>query len=152
MSVDMLGIYIPLSKYAIIPSLIVSSNTNYDRILGEILEHHFLCDHPTFNKNQTFLTEIKTNILHRLEQWFNSFSLLVGKDFCSIADPECDITPPSNVPKVAYYGLHMYHCMFILLHGPMDIVQMYKDHAWQASSDFLAAGEHAAACANVRPT
>ncbi|KAJ5097385.1 hypothetical protein N7456_008106 [Penicillium angulare] len=110
MSLDMIGIYLPLSK--------------------------------------TFLGEIKANILNNLAQWFNSFTLLVGQDFPTIADPECDMTPPSNIPRIAYYGLHMYHCMFILLHGPMDIVRMYKDHEWQASLDFLTAGEHAAACAN----
>ncbi|KAJ5291303.1 hypothetical protein N7478_000554 [Penicillium angulare] len=132
MSLDMIGIYLPLSK-----------------ILGEILEHRFLCEHPTFNTKGSFLGEIKANILHNLAQWFDSFTLLVGQDFPAIADPECDLTPPPNIPRVAYYGLHMYHCMFILLHGPMDIVRMYKDHEWQASLDFLTAGEHAAACANV---
>ncbi|KAJ5658345.1 uncharacterized protein N7484_001994 [Penicillium longicatenatum] len=131
-SLDMLGIYLPLSK-----------------ILGEILEHRFLCEHPTFNKNEKFLAEIKSNILLNLEQWFNSFIGLAGPDFYTIADPECTLPPPPNIPKVAYYGLHMYHCMFVLLHGPMDIVRMYKDHAWQASSDFITAGEHAVACANV---
>ncbi|KAJ5727741.1 NmrA-like family protein [Penicillium malachiteum] len=131
-SLDMLGIYLPLSK-----------------ILGEILEHRFICEHPTFNKNKAFLAEIKSNILTNLGQWYESFSLLVGRDFPTIANPECDLSPPPEVPKVAYYGLHMYHCMFILLHGPMDIVRMYKDHTWQSSMDFLTAGEHAAACANV---
>lgn len=122
---------------------------NIKRILGEILEHRFLCEHPTFNKNEKFLAEIKSNILQNLEQWFNSFIGLAGPDFYTIATPECTLPPPPNIPKVAYYGLHMYHCMFVLLHGPMDIVRMYKDHAWQASSDFIIAGEHAVACANV---
>jgi hypothetical protein len=57
--------------------------------------------------------------------------------------------PQPGTSALAYYGLHMYHCMFVLLHGPMDVVQMYQDHEWQASSDFLSAGEHAVACANV---
>ncbi|KAJ5937822.1 hypothetical protein N7454_004164 [Penicillium verhagenii] len=133
-SLDMLGIYLPLSK-----------------ILGEILEHRFLCQHPTFNTNEKFLSEIKANILHNLEQWLTSFTALVGPEFYKIAVPECTEPPPPGIPKVAYYGLHMYHCMFVLLHGPMDIVRMYKDHAWQASSDFITAGEHAVACANVSP-
>ncbi|KAJ5627840.1 hypothetical protein N7490_010068 [Penicillium lividum] len=131
-NLDMLGIYLPLSK-----------------ILGEILEHRFLCEHPTFNTNEKFLTEIKTKILHNLELWFNSFTALVGTEFSTIANPECTLPPLPEIPKVAYYGLHMYHCMFVLLHGPMDIVRMYKDHIWQASSDFITAGEHAVACANV---
>ncbi|CAI7638565.1 unnamed protein product [Penicillium glandicola] len=130
-NLDMLGIFLPLSK-----------------ILGEILEHHFLSEHQTFNTNGKFLIEIRQRIIQNLEQWFHSFAALVGPNFCMIADPECELSPAPEIPTVAYYGLHMYHCMFVLLHGPMDVVRMYQDHAWQASSDFLTVGEHAAACAN----
>ncbi|KAJ5959869.1 uncharacterized protein N7479_007019 [Penicillium vulpinum] len=99
--------------------------------------------------NGKFLLEIRQNIVQNLEQWFHSFAGLVGPNFCMIADPECELSPASEIPKVAYYGLHMYHCMFVLLHGPMDVVRMHQDHAWQASSDFLIVGEHAVVCANV---
>jgi xylanolytic transcriptional activator XlnR len=41
--------------------------------------------------------------------------------------------------------------MHVLLYGQMDLVRMYEDARWQASPDFLKAGKHAMACANVRP-
>lgn len=42
--------------------------------------------------------------------------------------------------------------MHILLYGTMDFVSMYSDLEWQASSDFLAAGEHANRCAELAET
>lgn len=39
--------------------------------------------------------------------------------------------------------------MHILLYGKMDFVSMYSDLEWQASPDFLAAGEHANRCAEL---
>lgn len=81
--------------------------------------------------------------------WYQSFEALVGSEFKSIAEPDCHSCPVAEVPPVAYYGFHMYHCMFVLLHGPMDVVRMYQDLTWQSSADFLTAGEHAVACANV---
>ncbi|PWY68391.1 hypothetical protein BO70DRAFT_374357 [Aspergillus heteromorphus CBS 117.55] len=131
-SLDMLGIFLPLA-----------------RALGEILEFRFLCDHSTFNTDASFLHAIRGKIVHNLDRWFHSFAALVGSDFCTIAEPHCEFCPAAEVPAVAYYGFHMYHCMFVLLHGPMDVVRMYQDLAWQASSEFLIAGEHAVACANI---
>lgn len=92
---------------------------------------------------------MQKNILQNLEIWYRSFEALVGSEFCAIAEPDCDSFPAADIPTVAYYGFHMYHCMFVLLHGPMDVVRMYQDLTWQSSSDFLTAGEHAVACANV---
>ncbi|PWY91683.1 hypothetical protein BO94DRAFT_461610 [Aspergillus sclerotioniger CBS 115572] len=131
-SLDMLGLFLPLS-----------------RILGEIVEYRFLSDHSTFNTGQGFLNAIQKNIVENLDVWSRSFIALVGPDFCRIAEPGYEFSPALEIPTVAYYGFHMYHCMFVLLHGPMDVVRMYQDHAWQASSEFLAAGEHAVACANI---
>ncbi|PYI02468.1 hypothetical protein BO78DRAFT_463925 [Aspergillus sclerotiicarbonarius CBS 121057] len=131
-SLDMLGLFLPLS-----------------RILGEIVEYRFLSDHSTFNTNPGFLTAIQKNILQNLEIWFQSFVSLVGSEFCTIVEPGCEFSPAPEIPTVAYYGFHMYHCMFVLLHGPMDVVRMYQDLAWQGSSEFLTAGEHAVACANI---
>lgn len=51
--------------------------------------------------------------------------------------------------KLILYGRHLYHCMHVLLYGAMDLVQMYKDHEWQTSPDFLKAAEHANNCAEV---
>ncbi|PYH96658.1 hypothetical protein BO71DRAFT_417683 [Aspergillus ellipticus CBS 707.79] len=131
-SLDMLGVFLPL-----------------DRILGEILECRFLCDHSTFNTDENFLRAIRKKIIQNLAQWFHSFASLVGSEFCTIAEPECESCPAAEAPAVAYYGFHMYHCMFVLLHGPMDVVRMYQDLEWQASPEFLTAGEHAVACANI---
>lgn len=113
------------------------------------MDYRFLSDHSTFNTGRDFLHAIQNKIVHNLEVWLHSFVALVGSDFCGIAEPEYEFSPALEIPTVAYYGFHMYHCMFVLLHGPMDVVRMYQDHAWQASSEFLTAGEHAVACANV---
>ncbi|KAI2841516.1 transcriptional regulator family: Fungal Specific TF [Aspergillus niger] len=131
-NLDMLGLFLPLS-----------------RILGEILEYRFLSDHSTFNTCHGLLNTVQKNILQNLEIWYHSFEALVGSVFCAIAEPDCDSFPAADIPTVAYYGFHMYHCMFVLLHGPMDVVRMYQDLTWQSSSDFLTAGEHAVACANI---
>ncbi|RAH57705.1 hypothetical protein BO85DRAFT_459695 [Aspergillus piperis CBS 112811] len=131
-NLDMLGLFLPLS-----------------RILGEILEYRFLSDHSTFNTCHDLLNTVQTNILQHLRMWYQSFEALVGSEFRSIAEPDCHSCPVAEVPPVAYYGFHMYHCMFVLLHGPMDVVRMYQDLTWQSSADFLTAGEHAVACANV---
>ncbi|BCS04224.1 Zn(II)2Cys6 transcription factor [Aspergillus luchuensis] len=131
-NLDMLGLFLPLS-----------------RILGEILEYRFLSDHSTFNTCHDLLNTVQTNILQHLRMWYQSFEALVGSEFKSIAEPDCHSCPVAEVPPVAYYGFHMYHCMFVLLHGPMDVVRMYQDLTWQSSADFLTAGEHAVACANV---
>ncbi|PYI32043.1 hypothetical protein BP00DRAFT_435704 [Aspergillus indologenus CBS 114.80] len=131
-SLDMLGTFLPLS-----------------RILGEILEYRFLDDHPTFNTNKALLDTSRATIIRNLQLWFDSFKSLVEPDFCRMSEPECELLPGGSNPAVAYYGLHMYHCMFVLLYGRMDVVRMYHDLEWQASPDFLTAGEHAVACANV---
>lgn len=134
------------------PHFTIDFRAHPDRILGEILEHQFLCENQTFNKKKEFLDEIRKDIIENLEEWFSSFSSLVGQDFCTIADAECKSSRPPGTPTAAYYGLHMYHCMFILLYGPMDLVRMHTDLEWQMSADFLIAGEHAVACANVSIT
>ncbi|OJI82498.1 hypothetical protein ASPTUDRAFT_123034 [Aspergillus tubingensis CBS 134.48] len=131
-NLDMLGFFLPLS-----------------RILGDILEYRFLSDHSTFNTCHDLLNTVQTNILQHLKMWYQSFEALVGSEFSLIAEPDCHSCPVAEVPPVAYYGFHMYHCMFVLLHVPMDVVRMYQDLTWQASPDFLTAGEHAVACANV---
>ncbi|PYH42273.1 fungal specific transcription factor domain-containing protein [Aspergillus saccharolyticus JOP 1030-1] len=132
-SLDMLGTFLPLSS----------------RILGDILEYRFLDDHPTFSSNKALLDTSRKVIIQNLRLWLDSFESLVEPSFCRIAEPGCELMPSPNAPAVAYYGLHMYHCMFVLLHGRMDVVRMYHDLEWQASADFLTAGEHAVACANV---
>jgi hypothetical protein len=52
-------------------------------------------------------------------------------------------------PRLARYGEHLHHCMYVLLYGKMDFVAMYNDTSWLASPDSLLAGEHAVACAKI---
>ena len=52
-------------------------------------------------------------------------------------------------PRIAMYAEHMYHCMWILLYGKLDLGLMYGDTEWLSSVEFLKAGDHAVACAKV---
>ncbi|OJJ50600.1 hypothetical protein ASPZODRAFT_55029 [Penicilliopsis zonata CBS 506.65] len=132
-SLDIFGVFLPLSK-----------------ILGEILEYHSLLENSPLNADKNLLHAIRETIEIHLGHWYRSFKQSVGLEFCDIAQPEpSSAAPTKQYPKVAYYGLHMYHCMFILLYGLMDVVRMYEDLEWQASSDFIIVGEHAMACASV---
>lgn len=112
------------------------------RIIGDILEYHFLCRNPTFNDPQ-YTSAIREKILQHLRTWFESFSKYLPPNFCE------NIGISLEMPALAYYALYIYHCLHILIYGQMDLISMYEDTEWQASSDFLAAGEHAIVCANV---
>lgn len=112
------------------------------RIIGDILEYHFLCRNPTYNAPQ-YTSAIRENILQHLRIWLDSFSKNLPPKFCEI------ISITSEIPALAYYALYLYHCLHILLYGQMDLIRMYEDTGWQASSDFLVVGEHAIVCANV---
>jgi hypothetical protein len=119
------------------------------RILGEILEYHFLCGSATFNQSADYLLSARQNIEGNLGLWFVSFQSLVEPDFAQLAEVHSETSILRREPHIAYYALHLYHCMHILLYGPMDIVVMYEDLEWQASSEFIVACEHANACAKV---
>lgn len=117
-------------------------DTYSTRIIGDILEYHFLCRNPTFNAPQ-YTSAVRENILQHMQTWFDSFSRNLPPNFCEI------ISIRSEIPALAYYALYLYHCLHILLYGQMDLISMYEDARWQASSDFLVVGEHAIICANV---
>lgn len=119
------------------------------RILGEILEYHFLRGCATFNQSGDYLLSVRQKILGNLSLWSISFQSLVGPDFVQLAEVESEVSALRCEAHIAYYALHLYHCMHILLYGPMDIVVMYEDLKWQASSEFVAACEHANSCAKV---
>lgn len=124
----------------------------FDRILGEILEYPFLQQQATFN-NPEALSKIRENIQRNLNSWLESFRAHVPPAFCdSITKPSSAYLRSVAVPCMSYYGLYLYHCLHILLYGKMDLVCMYEDVEWQVSPDFLKAGEHATACANVLST
>lgn len=59
------------------------------------------------------------------------------------------ISPVSDyLPYVTWQYLRLMYHRMLLLHVPIDVVQIYRDHAWQPSSDFLIVGKHAVPCAN----
>jgi hypothetical protein len=55
---------------------------------------------------------------------------------------------PSD-PKVLLYGWHIFHCLYIVLYGKLDFIQMFRDTEWLLSKDFLIAAEHAGQCAKA---
>jgi xylanolytic transcriptional activator XlnR len=120
------------------------------RIIGEILDYHFLRQHPTFDLDSGLLETIREKIQANLTLWFDSLRAHLPPDFCDSVNRSNNTNPTiSACPTLAYYGLHLYHCMHVLLYGQLDVVRMYEDVEWQASPDFIKAGEHAMACANV---
>lgn len=131
---DFFGLYIPFA-----------------RILGEILEYHFLRQQLAFNSDPIFLTSIRNNIQSHLDEWSASFR---KHDDLGILNhsTQTNVTTMTNQkcpPRLIYYGNHLFHCLHILLYGPMDLVSMFEDAEWQASPDFIKAGEHAMDCAKV---
>ena len=86
---------------------------------------------------------MRGKILQDLQTWFDSLQELVPSDFCKMT------TTSSEAPIVAYYALHLYHCLHVLVYGKMDLINMYHDTEWQASADFVKAGENAMTCAIV---
>ncbi|KAK5062008.1 hypothetical protein LTR44_003383 [Exophiala sp. CCFEE 6388] len=104
------------------------------RILGGILEYHHLRSHPIFGA----VASLRANIEDKLIIWGCSFHGLLG------LGPQ-DL--PTS-PLIACYAYHIYHCLYVLLYGLMDLVSMYENTEWQASRDFILAGEHAMACAS----
>lgn len=136
-------------KILVTPCSYIRNILTTSRILGEILEYHFLCGSATFNQSADYLLSVRRNIEGNLGLWFISFQSLVEPDFAKLAEVQGEAPALREEPQIAYYALHLYHCMHILLYGPMDIVVMYEDLKWQASSEFVAACEHANACAKV---
>lgn len=132
----------------------------FPSILGDILEYQYLRHHPTFSFNVSFVREIRGKIEHHLETWNDSLQHHLC-DIPSIGKVASDCQPYGvydsalyvpgkvEVPNAVLYAKHIYHCMYILLYGAMDFIEMYNDAAWQSSADFLHAGEHANNCAKV---
>ena len=137
---------------------------NIDRIdeisiTGDILEYHFLRQHATFGSHRSFMTDIRNNILQNLRLWERTLQEQVTRNSSSAISneesKEVSTTPNARRPgynnysKVVLYGRHIWDCQHVLLFGTMDFVGMYKDLSWQASADFVQAGEHAMSCAKV---
>jgi hypothetical protein len=103
------------------------------------------------------MTDIRDNIQQNLRVWERTLQERLLRNSASVISQEDSnyfgIKPPKNdsdnFSKVVLYGRHIWHCLHILLFGTMDFVEMYKDLSWQASADFVQAGEHAISCAKV---
>ncbi|KFZ20702.1 hypothetical protein V502_03051 [Pseudogymnoascus sp. VKM F-4520 (FW-2644)] len=135
---DLFGVFIPLSY-----------------ILGEILEYHFLRQHSTFGSSHHTISLFQRKIEVRLEEWANSFQMVL-KFFMEKHQPltladyaERRMTDTNTTPHIAMYAEHMYHCMWILLYGKLDLGLMYGDTEWLSSTEFLKAGDHAVYCAKI---
>lgn len=83
------------------PCFTIDFQAHLRGILGEVLEHQFLCQHQIFNKRKEFLDEIRKNTFENLDQRFLSFSsTLVGQEFCKTAGTECKSSPPSGPVQI----------------------------------------------------
>jgi hypothetical protein len=120
-----------------------------ERILGEILEYHSLRQNPLLKKEHDVLDRVRRKIEDHLQSWYASLRRFATDDLCQVSMPDYNLAEPHGHPTVAYYALHLYHCMQILLYSHMDALQMYHDLEWQSSPDFIVAGEQAMSCANV---
>ncbi|CZR63737.1 uncharacterized protein PAC_13634 [Phialocephala subalpina] len=130
-TLDLFGVLLPLSS-----------------ITGDILEYHFLRQHATFGSHRPFMTDIRNNIEQNLRLWDRTLQDLLARTpyLANYGAANPNSTASS---KVVLYGRHIWHCLHVLLFGRMDFVEMYRDLSWQASTDFVQAGEHAISCAKL---
>ena len=173
---DLFGIFIPLERYEPHATTILMNNKEFCRlykprfvlidsffcsILGEILEYHFVRQHKTFGSSPEVIKSFRTAIERNLGIWMCSLRRQLGEvdrtelrlDGPSVEhvneDSETDRIKLESYPKQVLYGRHICHCLYILLYGKMDFVDMYRDSEWLSSPDFLKAGDHANSCARV---
>lgn len=113
--------------------------------------------HGTFGSHQPFMVDIRNNIEQNLQVWHRTLENHLAHQAStrtqintidSLTHAELSSAMSHN-SKAILYGRHVWHCLHILLFGTMDFVEMYKNLTWQASSDFVQAGEHAMSCAQV---
>ncbi|KAF8853852.1 hypothetical protein BDZ45DRAFT_706805 [Acephala macrosclerotiorum] len=107
-----------------------------------------LFGHATFGSHRPFMIDIRNNIEQNLRIWDRTLQdiLIQNTDPTNLDAANTGSTASS---KVVLYGRHIWHCLHVLLFGTMDFVEMYRDHSWQASTDFIQAGEHAISCAKL---
>ena len=91
----------------------------------------------------------KLSLRQKLDQ--NGFAVKLIEQ---IIDDHDKISSPSpenlrDIPLATIYGIHVYHCLQVLLHGKMDYIHMYEDNRWISSPDFLKVGFHSGRCAKV---
>jgi hypothetical protein len=101
------------------------------------------------------MVDIRNNITQNLQAWHRTLETLLEHQAITESSNQAEILDTSSSTKISHnskvilYSRHVWHCLHILLFGTMDFVEMFKDLSWQASSDFVQAGEHAMACAQV---
>ena len=129
----------------------------YYSILGDILEYHFLKQHKSFGTSPDIINHCRQAIEQNLRLWMYSLRLKLGDVELGQDEPnvekdeetEADWIRITSHPLLAIYGRHVHHCMYMLLYGRVDFVEMYKDTEWISSPDFLEAVDHASRCAKV---
>jgi xylanolytic transcriptional activator XlnR len=151
------------------PSFHIHSNY-LSRILSDILEYHYLCQHPALGSNTELLKSLRAAVEQNMEKYDKSVREL--QERASLAARASDVSPgvsimvwdagqlrdPNDVneefplePRLLLYAWHMLHCMYTILYGKLDPVDIFQDTEWLLSNDFLIAAEHADKCTKVGP-
>ncbi|CAK7217093.1 hypothetical protein SCUCBS95973_003034 [Sporothrix curviconia] len=133
-------------------------------ILSDLLEYHYLLQHPTFSTKTDLLSVLRSTLEHNMATFEKSVrELHVRKMRASRAGASAAIsvmvwdagqlrdldTEFPSEPKLLLYAWHMLHCMYTLLYGKLDPVDIFQDTEWLLSNDFLLAAEHADKCTKV---
>ena len=168
---DLFGIVVPLMRLACFahmakPTLYSCAEsrelTTYPHsILGDILEYHYLHQqHRVFNGVPGLVDCFRESIEKDLGLWALSFRrLFQGEEPAASIIQQLDNDEDINVrletddiesiPLAAIYGLHVYHCLHVLLYGKMDLIRISEDIEWMSSGDFIRVGRHSRCCAKV---
>lgn len=125
------------------------------------MQYHSLGFNRAFSANPGSLNILRKTVEDDLTLWLESLKSLLDKvgieadglfnlQESTHGGDNMDIPAVAGCPVIVYYGLYLFHTIYIALYGKMDLKRMYSDVEWLASSDFIAAGTHALACAKVR--
>ncbi|CAK7204980.1 hypothetical protein SEUCBS139899_007743 [Sporothrix eucalyptigena] len=146
-SLDWFGVFVPLAA-----------------ILSDLLEYHYLRQHPSLGSRIDLLNTLRATIEQNMAVFSKSvrelhdrtrknyrMENLVGVsvmvwDAGELRDLDKEF--PSE-PKLLLYAWHMLHCMYTILYGKLDPVDIFEDTEWLLSNDFLIAAEHADKCTKV---
>jgi xylanolytic transcriptional activator XlnR len=137
--------YHPRSVFRIAGQLF--TNNGIFSILGNVLEYHFIRRHKTFGANSDMVQYMRESTQRSLETWSASIDRNCKDSIAEGAgQAQQEDSPFPSESKLLLYGRHIFHSFFILLHGKMDLVEMFNDTSWLLSHDFLVAAEHAEEC------
>jgi hypothetical protein len=110
-----------------------NGNINF-RIIGALIQYHELRNHPSSLPNDV-LESLVARIRTMLEEYEYSLGLLL----------------PDDPSLPALYAQHIYHTLYVILYGKLDLINMLDDYEWLASEHFVIAGDHAVKAAQVLP-